>query len=179
LHWIGSLRLDDPAWELRYNRWFAYSMSKLANLMFTYELARRCEERALRLVAAAGHPGYASTNLELRAVEGRGRLRSTLVRFYSPLLAQPAASGALPQLYAATAPGVRGGDYYGPRLLQVWGSPKKVGSSRRSRDAETMKRLWELSEQLTGVEYAALKPRTMGRVISFSRSAALEVERGR
>jgi NAD(P)-dependent dehydrogenase (short-subunit alcohol dehydrogenase family) len=165
MHLFGAIRFEDLAWETSYNKWLAYGMSKIANLMFSYELARRCNERGLSLVAAAAHPGYASTNLELRPSETeRNKLKRALVSIYNPLVAQPAASGALPQLYAATAPGVRCGDYYGPRVLQLWGSPKKVGSNRRSRDADTMRRLWEVSQELTGVEFSALKQRTATRV---------------
>ncbi|MET0287872.1 MAG: short-chain dehydrogenase, partial [Polyangiales bacterium] len=158
MHLVGAIRFEDLPWERGYNKWLAYGMSKIANLMFSYELARRCSERGLSLVAAAGHPGYSSTNLELRPTQGSAFKRA-LVGFYNPLVAQPAAVGALPQLYAASAPGVRGGDYFGPRVLQLWGSPKKVGSNRRSRDPETLRRLWEVSQELTGVEFAALKQR--------------------
>ncbi|HEX5660581.1 MAG TPA: oxidoreductase [Polyangiales bacterium] len=158
LHLLGAIRFHDLPWERGYNKWLAYGMSKIANLMFSYELARRCSERGLSLVSAAAHPGYASTNLELRPSETAGnKLKRALVGFYNPLVAQPAAMGALPQLFAATAPGVRAGDYYGPRLLQLWGAPKKVGSNGRSRDAGTLRRLWEVSTELTGVEFAELK----------------------
>jgi NAD(P)-dependent dehydrogenase (short-subunit alcohol dehydrogenase family) len=158
MHLMGAIRFDDLPWERSYNKWLAYGMSKIANLMFTYELARRCDERGLGLVAAAAHPGYASTNLELRPTETNAFKRA-LVSFYNPLVAQPAGVGALPQLYAATAPGVRGGDYYGPRVLQLWGSPKKVRSNGRSRDPQTLRKLWEVSQELTGVDFAGLKER--------------------
>ncbi len=155
-HLIGAIRFQDLAWERGYSKWRAYGMSKIANLMFTYELARRCDERGFGMVAAAGHPGYSSTNLELRPTAGNA-LKRALVGFYNPLVAQPAEIGALPQLYAATAPGVRGGHYYGPRFLQLRGSPKRVGSSKRSRDPEVLRRLWDVSQELTGVEFSALK----------------------
>jgi hypothetical protein len=79
------------------------------------------------------------------------------MKWANGVFSQPAAMGALPTLYAATAPDVRGGDYYGPdRMFESWGHPTKVGSSARSHDAESARRLWELSEELTGVRYAGL-----------------------
>jgi NAD(P)-dependent dehydrogenase (short-subunit alcohol dehydrogenase family) len=162
MHLMGAIHFDDLAFERGYNKWVAYGQSKIANLLFTYELARRCAERGASVIAAAGHPGYASTNLELRPSETEGnKLKRLIVGIYNPLVAQPAAMGALPQLYASTAPDVQPGSYYGPRFLQLWGAPKMVTSSRRSRDEETMKRLWNVSAELTGVDFD-FAPRSVG-----------------
>jgi NAD(P)-dependent dehydrogenase (short-subunit alcohol dehydrogenase family) len=154
VHWLGSLRFSDLAWEGGYSKWPAYGMSKLANLLFAYELAARCQARGVNVLSVAAHPGYSSTHLETRQAEvTRATLKLALIRFYNPLVAQSASSGALPQLYAATAQQVRTGEYYGPRWLQLWGAPKRVGSSRNSRDQDAMRRLWRVSEELTGVRF--------------------------
>jgi len=148
-HRMGKIRFDDPHWERMYGPWLAYGMSKLANLLFTYELARRAKAAGLELLAVAAHPGVAATQL--------ARFSSLAVRIVSPVIAQPAALGALPQLYAATADDVTSGDYIGPSgLLESRGYPQKVPSSSRSRSEEEMQKLWELSERLTGVHYDLL-----------------------
>ena len=156
MHRLGWMRFDDLAWERGYDKWLAYGMSKLSNLLFTYELARRCAQRHVDVTVACAHPGYSSTNLELRPSETEGnKLKRALVSIYNPLIAQPAARGALPQLYAATAPDVQSGDFYGPRVLQLWGAPKKVRSNARSREQTSWQRLWEVSDELTGVHFEA------------------------
>lgn len=154
-HHIGKLRFSDPAWERRYAKWPAYGMSKLANLLFTYELARRVAVAGIGVCAAAAHPGYSSTNLQIRGAEMAGaKLAQWTLKGATLLLAQTASMGALPQLYAATADDVRGGDFIGPDgFYELHGHPKKVRSSARSHDAADMQRLWELSERLTGVHF--------------------------
>jgi NAD(P)-dependent dehydrogenase (short-subunit alcohol dehydrogenase family) len=147
-HKFGRIRFDDLMGERRYTRWGAYGQSKLANLLFTLELERRARAAGLPLLAAACHPGYAATNLT-RA------FGTWLPSLPNRLLAQPAHMGALPTLYAATAPDVQGGDYVGPGgFLEQRGYPKKVGTTAAARDAEVARRLWEVSEDLTGVRYA-------------------------
>jgi NAD(P)-dependent dehydrogenase (short-subunit alcohol dehydrogenase family) len=150
------MRWDDLHGERRYARWGAYGQSKLANLLFCFELDRRVRAAGHALVSVACHPGYAATNLQLVGARMDGsRFRESLMRWANRVFSQDAAMGALPTLYAATAQGVRGGDYVGPdRMFETWGHPKKVGSSARSRDAEAAQRLWEVSEQATGVRYA-------------------------
>jgi hypothetical protein len=133
-------------------------MSKLANLLFTYELARRIAEKGLSVLSAAAHPGYAATNLQHRGAELAGQgLRLRLIKLFNPLAGQSAAMGALPQLYAATAPDVAPCDYLGAGgLFGAYGYPKKMRSAKHSYDREAMRTLWEKSEQLTGVRYEAL-----------------------
>lgn len=137
---------DDPALEKReYTEMDAYGRSKLAALLFTQELNRRLKKSGSRVLAAAAHPGYAATNLDLGGF---------WMRLATRLFAQPAASGALPALHAATAADVQGGDYYGPGgFKELGGKPKKVNSSPEARDPELARRLWEVSEKLTGQSY--------------------------
>jgi NAD(P)-dependent dehydrogenase (short-subunit alcohol dehydrogenase family) len=157
-HQIGRMRFSDLDWSQGYSRWGAYGMSKLANLLFTYELARRIAQKQLPVLAAAAHPGYAATNLQHRGAELAGHsLWSKTIQLLNPIGGQSAAMGALPQLYAATAPDVEPGDYVGPGgFMRARGYPKKMRSNARSYDAEAMRQLWEVSEQLTAVRYSAL-----------------------
>jgi NAD(P)-dependent dehydrogenase (short-subunit alcohol dehydrogenase family) len=158
-HRAGKMRWDDLDFDQRYRKWAAYGQSKLANLLYTRELDRRAREAGSDLVAVAAHPGYAATHLQLAGPELSGKgvragLTRRLMQVGNRLVAQSAEMGALPQLYAATQPGVQGGEYFGPdRLFQTRGHPQRVGPSRRARDDEAAARLWEISEERTGVTY--------------------------
>lgn len=154
-HKIGALRFDDPHWQRGYARWPAYGMSKLANLLFTNELARRVKLANVDVLSVAAHPGYASTNLQLRPLQmSKFALGERVVRALNPVFAQSARAGALPQLYAATAPDVTPGDLIGPDgLFEARGYPKKVRASDAAYALPDMRRLWELSEQLTGTKF--------------------------
>jgi NAD(P)-dependent dehydrogenase (short-subunit alcohol dehydrogenase family) len=158
-HRGGRINFEDLQGEQRYSRWGAYGQSKLANLLFTRELASRVRSAGHDLVAAACHPGWAATNLQFTGARMDGsRVLETLASVANRLFSQDAAMGALPTLYAATARDVAGADYIGPDgFAETWGHPKQVGSSGRSRDAEAAWRLWEVSEALTGVHYPALR----------------------
>lgn len=150
-HRVGRMNWDDLQGENRYGKWQAYAQSKLANLLFTYELDRRAEEADLDLVAVAAHPGYARTHLTDR--DG-ARVWGALVGIGNRLLAQSDAAGALPQLYAATMPDVQGGDYWGPGgFREMRGAPTKVESTPRARDEAAADGLWQISERLTAVTY--------------------------
>jgi NAD(P)-dependent dehydrogenase (short-subunit alcohol dehydrogenase family) len=155
-HRYGRIRFDDLHWERGYRKWFAYGQSKLANLLFVYELQRRLEAAGAGAISVACHPGYAATNLQVAGPRMAGSSFSERAMLLgNRLFSQNAAMGALPTIYAATDPNVRGGDYIGPDGLgELWGHPRKVSSNRRSRDAETARRLWEVSERLTGVSYS-------------------------
>jgi NAD(P)-dependent dehydrogenase (short-subunit alcohol dehydrogenase family) len=147
-HRTGRIQFDDLQGEAAYNAVTAYAMSKLANLLFTYELQRHLKAAGSRVIVAAAHPGWTSTNLQRNYA---------LIRWLNPLLAQRPETGALPTLYAATAPDVQGGDYYGPGgFMELGGSPAKVRSNEHSHDQAVAARLWEVSEELTGVVYADL-----------------------
>ena len=158
-HRAGRIDFDDLNWEHGYSRWPAYGRSKLANLLFTLELSRRAEAAGAGLVAAAAHPGYASTNLQTSG-PGTGPLGVVVkpVAWVSNLfLGQSDAMGALPTLYAATAPGVEGDDFFGPGGVgEMRGHPTRVGRSSRAADAEVAARLWDVSEELTGVGFGSL-----------------------
>ena len=157
-HRFGAMRFDDLHWEHRYSRWRAYGQSKLANLLFTYELQRRADARGSSLVAVGCHPGYAATNLQLEGPRMQGSsLLESFAQLGNRIFAQSAAMGALPTLFAAAAPEVRGGDYIGPDgFMEQHGHPKKVRSSASSHDRDVAGRLWDASEELTGVRFGAL-----------------------
>jgi NAD(P)-dependent dehydrogenase (short-subunit alcohol dehydrogenase family) len=153
VHHAGRIRLDDLNWDRRhYRRWGAYSQSKLADLMFAYELGRRLVAHGSPVLSAAAHPGYASTELQ-------SHTESVMDRFMgvgNRLMAQDAAHGALPSLYAATMPDVDNGAFYGPDgLRELRGHPHRVRSSKASRDPDVAARLWERAGELTGVTFFA------------------------
>lgn len=158
-HRIGRIDFDDLHGERRYGPWRAYGQSKLANLLYTFELQRRLAQRGAPTIAVAAHPGYAATQLQERGPRERNAaLMTRLIAIGNRILAQSAAMGALPTLYAATAPDVRGGDYFGPsRWFELWGPPQRVGTTARAQDEGVARRLWSLSEELTGVRYDALE----------------------
>jgi NAD(P)-dependent dehydrogenase (short-subunit alcohol dehydrogenase family) len=135
--------------EKSYVPFGAYGQSKLSNLLFCYELGRRFQQAGINAIAAAAHPGWTATNLQQNSPQ---------FKFLNPILAQTPAWGALPSLYAATATDVQNGDYFGPNgFLEMRGSPKLVKSTPRSHDLELAKKLWDVSESLTGVEFTALR----------------------
>jgi NAD(P)-dependent dehydrogenase (short-subunit alcohol dehydrogenase family) len=141
----SSLDFDDLNGEKSYDRVAAYGRSKLCNLLFTYELNRRLEASGTTTASLAAHPGVSHTELT--------RNSPKVMQLFSPL-AQSSAMGALPTLRAATDPEAKGGEYYGPRgPAEFMGYPTKVGSSSRSRDTELQRRLWSVSEELTGVSF--------------------------
>ena len=144
-HRVGRIRFDDLQSERSYGRMRAYGRSKLANLLFTYELERRLV--GLNTIAVAAHPGSSSSELS--------RNVPPLVQaLFTPLELQGADMGALPTLRAATDPGVLGGQYFGPDgFAEMRGYPKVVASSGRSHDVDLQRRLWAVSEELTGVAY--------------------------
>jgi NAD(P)-dependent dehydrogenase (short-subunit alcohol dehydrogenase family) len=159
MHRTGRMRWDDLHGKRSYGKWTAYGQSKLANLLFTYELQRRLAAKGAQAISVACHPGYAATNLQFAGPRMQGSsLLETGAGLLNRVFAQSAAMGALPTLYAATAPGVRSGEYYGPGgFAEMWGPPKLVRSSRRSHDTADAEKLWEISEDATGVRYDVLK----------------------
>jgi NAD(P)-dependent dehydrogenase (short-subunit alcohol dehydrogenase family) len=155
-HRIGYMRFNDLQWQHDYRKWRAYGQSKLANLLFTFELQRRAAAAGKKLLSVACHPGYAATNLQAVGPQMSGSsMMESLTDFANRIFAQSAAMGALPTEYAAAAPGVQGGDYVGPDgMAEMWGYPKNVPCSAAARDEAAATKLWEVSEQLTGVHYA-------------------------
>jgi NAD(P)-dependent dehydrogenase (short-subunit alcohol dehydrogenase family) len=150
-HRWGRIELTDLNWQKRrYRRWAAYGQSKLADLMFAFELDRRLRASGSNVRSVAAHPGYASTELQFHteAIEHR------IMGLGNRLLGQSADLGALPTLYAATMPDVRGADYWGPDGVgELHGHPKRVGSSKASKDAVVAAKLWEQAAELTGADW--------------------------
>jgi NAD(P)-dependent dehydrogenase (short-subunit alcohol dehydrogenase family) len=150
-HRFGRIDFEDLQGERKYGRWRAYGQSKLANLLFTFELDRRLRAAGSTVSSLAAHPGYAATNLQSAAAPWLDR---TFMAVTNAVMAQSAEMGALPTLYAATKPDVEGGTYVGPSdFFEQRGHPKPVGSSPAARDEKGAAKLWEVSEQLTGVKF--------------------------
>ena len=157
-HRPGRIAFDDLQSEQKYGPWKAYFQSKLANLLFVAELQRRLTAVDSPTLALAAHPGGSRTNL---GHENPGGILNTIGHVGRPVIEkialQSAAMGALPTLRAATDPAVVGGEYFGPDGLgEQRGHPRVVGRSRRAQDEDVARRLWEVSEELTGVRYAAI-----------------------
>jgi NAD(P)-dependent dehydrogenase (short-subunit alcohol dehydrogenase family) len=150
-HRMGSIDLQDLNWERKpYKAWRAYGQSKLANLLFTAELQRRLSDAGSTVLATAAHPGYAATNLQFHS--GR-RTLDLLSMFGNRVIAQDEDAGALPTLYAAVAD-VPPNSFAGPDgLMEMRGKPKLVGRSKAAKDADVARRLWDASEELTGVRF--------------------------
>jgi NAD(P)-dependent dehydrogenase (short-subunit alcohol dehydrogenase family) len=151
-HKLGAIAFDNLGGERRYFRWRAYAQSKLANLLFALELDRRLRAAGSTVKSLAAHPGYAATNLQHAGPPG---IDSAVMRVTNSLMAQSEEMGALPELYAATAPGLEGGTYVGPDgVAEQRGRPEPVSPNRAARDEAAARRLWEVSEELTGVRFA-------------------------
>jgi NAD(P)-dependent dehydrogenase (short-subunit alcohol dehydrogenase family) len=144
-HYMGRIDFSDLNWEKGYKPQAAYGQSKLANLLFTYELQRRLSAAGKDTLAVAAHPGWTETNLQVH---------SKPVKLMNRFFAQQPVMGALPTLYAAAESDVNGAEYYGPNgFLEMNGPPKRVKSNRRSHDKNVAERLWNVSEDLTGVRF--------------------------
>ena len=156
-HKFGRMNWADVHNRKRYNAWAVYGQSKLANLLFTLGLNKRLQHAGTGAIAVAAHPGYAATHLFHSSAEMAGsKTKRWLADMGNRLMAQPADMGALPQLYAATAPDVQSGDYYGPGgFMQGRGYPKKVACRPAAQDEGAAEKLWGLSEEQTGVCYGS------------------------
>ncbi|GGN56169.1 oxidoreductase [Streptomyces albiflavescens] len=158
MHALANIDIHDLNSERRYRRWVAYARSKTANLLFTHELARRLTAGGADVVAAAAHPGYAATNLQTAGPRAEGRRGAErLMEAGNRVFAQSAEAGALPTLYAATAPGVGPDSFFGPSFAMWRGAPAPSWRAPWTRDDEAGARLWGASERLTGVTCDALK----------------------
>ncbi|MFZ0661337.1 MAG: oxidoreductase [Acidobacteriaceae bacterium] len=145
------INFEDLQWEHSYGPWKAYCQSKLADLMFTLELSRRCAANDLPITSNAAHPGYARTNLQ---TSGPGRPPGLGQKIFEKFASHGAAEGALPILRAATELGARNGSYYGPDgHYQMKGSPVHVTVPKPARDEAAAAKLWEIAESLTGVSF--------------------------
>ncbi len=157
-HRFGSIDFDDLQRRHHYMRWLAYGQSKLANLLFALELQRRAAAADLGLGSIAAHPGYAATNLQHAGPQLEAGLLSKLTApiwsISNRLIGQSPRDGALPTLYAATEPGLPGGSLIGPGgFASMRGAPAFETPSGAALDEATASRLWEVSEELTGVEF--------------------------
>lgn len=160
-HRMGRIRFDDLMGERRYEKWSAYGQSKLANLLFTFELQRRVEKKwpsAAPVAALACHPGYSATELQGKGPElEKSAFNAMIMKIGNGILAQSAAMGALPTLRAACDPDARSGEYYGPAGIgEMAGPPVKVGCTAAARDPEVAKKLWERSVELTKVDFGGI-----------------------
>jgi NAD(P)-dependent dehydrogenase (short-subunit alcohol dehydrogenase family) len=157
MHRAGRVRLDDVAGRKARNTWVHYATSKLANLLFTAELDRRLRSSGETTIAVAAHPGWTRSNLAgTGASLGNHRLQAKVVRDSGRIFGQATPTGALPTLFAATAPGVESGQYFGPcHLFELYGPPTQVRPNRRARNSIDAATLWEISEYLTQVQYPA------------------------
>jgi NAD(P)-dependent dehydrogenase (short-subunit alcohol dehydrogenase family) len=151
-HRFGKIDFDDLQRERGYNHWLAYGQSKLANLMFCFELDRRARAAELALESMAAHPGYAATNLQFA---GPSRFyEKAVMAIGNVVVAQGAEDGALPTLYAATVVDLPSGSFVGPDgFMEQRGHPHVVTAAGKAYDQEAWRRLWEVSEELTGVRY--------------------------
>jgi len=152
-HKPGRIAFDDLQGEVKYGPRTAYQQSKLANAMFALELDRRLRASGSEVISVIAHPGYSDTALQTSGPTGIARLAMKYIG--NKVIAQSADRGALPQLYAATAVDVQGGEFIGPDgFNEMRGDPTRVQPTQRAQDPETAKRLWETSEELTGLRYA-------------------------
>ena len=152
-HTAGTIRWNDLAWKTGYSEMRAYAMSKLANLLFAYELQRKFSAGQAETISVACHPGYAATNLQtIRPERFLTHVLNVLMKFSNAVIAQSASMGALPILFGALSSEVTGGDFVGPDK-GLRGYPTKVTSNDKSLDESAAARLWSISEQLTGVTF--------------------------
>jgi NAD(P)-dependent dehydrogenase (short-subunit alcohol dehydrogenase family) len=159
VHHIGRLKFDTFNGSHPYRRWIAYMQSKLANIIFAFELQRRLQVAGSDAVSVAVNPGYVSTNLRSSGPKTGGSiLQSRIIGLGNRLIAMKVEDGALGILYAATSTDIRGGEYINPDgIFGLRGVPRISRSSRRSRDSDLASRLWSISTELTGVSYKALE----------------------
>jgi protochlorophyllide reductase len=155
-HRTGKIEFDNLNGERSYSRWSAYGRSKLANLMFALELQRRLKGAGADTISVAAHPGFSHTSLQSTSATEAGAAMERLL--YTLYRGQTAAMGALPQLYAATAPYIYGGEYIGPDgMFGMGGYPKKVRGIKPAYDEQVATKLWDVSVEMTGVDYGALR----------------------
>ncbi|HVP01556.1 MAG TPA: oxidoreductase [Solirubrobacteraceae bacterium] len=154
-HRFGRMNFEDLQSERRYNKWRAYGQSKLANLLFAFELQRRATAAGSELLSVAAHPGWAATNLQFAGPQMAGSgLEEHLAALGNRLFAQSDEQGALPTLYAATVTDIPPGAYVGPDgFLEQRGHPKLVGTTSAARDEHDAAELWAVSQELTGVRF--------------------------
>ena len=154
-HEDGEIDFDDLMGEEDYSKWGAYGQSKLANLLFTYELDRRLNEKDIDVESVGCHPGVSDTNLfKIGPKMEHSKLKLYFGKIFSKILGQSPNKGCLPMVYAATSEEIEGGEYIGPDGFKTMrGYPEKQESSKASHNRKDAKKLWERSEELTGIEF--------------------------
>ena len=154
-NYMGDINFDDLMLEDNYSRYGSYGQSKLANVMFTFELQRRLEAAGATTTTNTAHPGLAATQLQVNTTENTGNPIEAFFyqRIFMPLFSQSQAKGALPQLFGATAPDAKPAAFYGPDFFQLRGYPKEFKANDKAYNEADAQRLWERSEELTGVTY--------------------------
>lgn len=154
-HVWGRIHFDDIHLQQKYSQVRGYGQSKLANLMFGLELQRQFEKHNLGIKSIIVHPGMSGTNIATTAVaSGKFRKLAKLSEILTPLMTQPASLGCLPTLLAATSDEVNGGEYFGPKYAEIFGTPKKARIAKHAADITDAGRLWQLSETLTHVNFS-------------------------
>ena len=144
-HRAGKINFNNLNAERGYDPSVAYKQSKLANLLFTFEMSRRLKISNSQIFSLASHPGWSATELQRYKIG---------FRIMNPFFAQKSQQGALPTLYAATDSKIANGDYIGPDgFMEIWGGPKKVFASDKAKNRQTAEKLWLISENLTGIKF--------------------------
>ena len=156
-NYTGTINFDDLMGEKNYGRWEAYGQSKLANVFFTFELQKRLISAGFDTITNTSHPGLVLTNLQANSVEQSGTgFEAFLYRLIEPIMAQDIGMGVLPMLYGSTVEEAKGGVFYGPRLFNMRGYPAEKKANKEANDDQALKRFWDISEELTGVNYEIL-----------------------
>jgi NAD(P)-dependent dehydrogenase (short-subunit alcohol dehydrogenase family) len=152
---LGQMQWDDLMSDKKYSAWGAYAQSKLANLLFAFELQRRATAAGkTNFKSLAAHPGYSATNLSSSVAPSAPSIFRKLTKNIEGVMGQEARMGALPQLYAATETDIPGGAYVGPDGFGEWrGYPKLVNANEHAKNLEDAKKLWQISEVLTKVNF--------------------------
>ncbi|NJL33509.1 MAG: SDR family NAD(P)-dependent oxidoreductase, partial [Chloroflexaceae bacterium] len=159
----GTIKFDDLQGVKSYSRYGAYGQSKLANVLFAFELQRRLAAAGASTISVAVHPGLVRTNLQTTTVASTGSgTEGLMYRIVMPLLSMTPEEGARPQLYAATMPDVKGGEHIAVQFMHIRGYPARVRAAGPAYNLTIARQLWEVSEELTGVRYTALaQPQTV------------------
>jgi NAD(P)-dependent dehydrogenase (short-subunit alcohol dehydrogenase family) len=153
-NWSGTINFADLMGETSYGRWGAYGQSKLANIFFTFELQKRLTAAGFDTISNTSHPGLVLGNLQANSVEQSGtKMEAWLYRFSELFMAQDIKMGVLPQLFGCTAVDAKGGTFYGPKTFNLRGYPAEQKANKAAYDSAALKRLWDVSEKLTGVTY--------------------------
>ncbi len=151
---MGNIDFSNLNAEKKYDKWGAYGQSKLANLLFTYELQRKLQKSGSSITVYSSHPGYSATNLLTKGPELEGAsVKKKIMQLADSVVATKAILGALSTIYAATSPDVKAGALYGPAIFGMWGLPAENKIVEKGKDPETALKLWDVSEKLTGSKY--------------------------